>query len=359
MFSIRDRELMARAIKLAEKGLNTTTPNPRVGCVIATPDGEIVGEGFHQYAGGPHAEIEALRVAGEKSKGAHAFVSLEPCSHHGKTGPCVEALIEAGVARVVFAMEDPNPQVAAGGLDLLRAAGIKIEGPLMESSARALNPGFIKRQTLGLPFMRLKMAASLDGRTAMASGESKWITGPAARQDVQRLRARSCAIVTGVDSVIHDDPSLTVRLGENMRQPLRIIVDTHGRCPAEAEILNQPGKTIVACSENAELANDWPTWRLPTKDDRVSLYALAKKLADEGCNEVLVETGATLAGVFLGSGLIDEIVIYMAPKILGSDARPMFTLPIDKMSGQLPFQVSDMRAIGHDWRITATPDPEG
>lgn len=382
-----DLEMMARALRLAEQGLNTTTPNPRVGCVLTDDKMNIVGEGFHVRAGEAHAEINALTQAGSKASGTTAYVTLEPCSHSGRTGPCANALINAGVARVVYAMEDPNPEVSGAGLDKLRAANIRVDGPLLEDAARQLNLGFIKRMTQKLPYVRCKMAMSLDGRTAMASGEGKWITGPAARADVHKLRARSCAIVTGVESVIHDDPALTVRLTETERQPLRVIVDTHGRCPEKADILNQPGNTVIACAEGCSFPgaegsssdadgsfpdadgsflgaegstnNGRSYWQLPQKDGRVNLYALMRKLADKGCNEVLVETGATLGGAFVAAGLIDEFIVYVAPKLMGSSARPLFDLPLDKMRSQLPLSIQDIRRVGEDWRITAFPDPEG
>ncbi len=358
MISPFDRDMMARALRLAALGLNTTAPNPRVGCVICVNE-QVVGEGFHQAAGEAHAEIRALVDAGGQAQSATAYVTLEPCSHQGKTGPCADALIDAGIARVVYAMEDPNPQVAGEGLERLREAGVTVDGPVLENEARSLNAGFVKRMTQGMPFVRCKTAMSMDGRTAMASGESKWITGPDARNDVQRLRARSCAIVTGVESVIHDDPALTVRLGEQDRQPLRIIVDTHGRCPKKAAILDQPGHTILAVGEHAEVDDERRMWRLSERHGRVDLRALMRKLAEEGCNEVLIETGATLAGAFVAAGLVDEFIIYMAPKLMGSAARPIFDLPIDKMSGQLPLIIQDIRAVGEDWRIIATPDPVG
>jgi len=357
-----DQQMMQCAIRLAEKGLHTTTPNPRVGCVIVNADGQIVSEGYHHKAGGPHAEIAAINAAKTPALliGATAYVTLEPCSHHGKTGPCTEALIAAGVTRVVYGMEDPNPKVSGRGLDLLTEAGVDVHGPVLEEACWELNPGFIKRMRQGLPFIRCKSAISLDGRTAMASGESKWITGPAARADVQLLRARSCAIVTGVDSVISDDPSLTVRLEEGARQPLRVIVDTHGRCPLDLAIFEQLGETVIACGESFEPeAGDTRTfWRMPEKNGRVDIHALARKLASIGCNEVLVETGARLAGAFTSSGLVDEYVIYLAAKLLGSEARPMFTLPIDKMSSSLALCIQDIRAVGSDWRITAIADPD-
>ncbi len=356
----RDIELMQLALRLAERGLNTTTPNPRVGCVLVDAHGAVVGSGWHQRAGQAHAEVRAIEDAGAAAHEATAYVTLEPCSHHGKTGPCCEALIAAGISRLVYAMEDPNPQVAGEGLRRLRAAGIDVLGPLLEDRARELNVGFIKRMEQGLPYIRVKSAMSLDARTAMASGESKWITAPAAREDVQALRARSCALVTGVNSVIHDDPSLTVRLGDDDRQPLRVIVDTHARCPASAQVLEKAGRTVIACSEAATVktADEREYWRLPEKAGRVSLLHLVKRLADEGCNELLVETGAVLGGAFVAEGLVDEFIVYIAPKLLGSSARPLFEVPIQTMSGNLPLIIKDMRAVGYDWRITAIPDPD-
>ncbi|MBN8430224.1 bifunctional diaminohydroxyphosphoribosylaminopyrimidine deaminase/5-amino-6-(5-phosphoribosylamino)uracil reductase RibD [Microbulbifer salipaludis] len=371
------RELMARAIQLAERGLYTTMPNPRVGCVIADADGTIVGEGWHKRAGLGHAEIEALQDAGQAASGQIAYVTLEPCSHSGKTGPCADALIAAGVAKVVYGMEDPNPSVSGKGLQKLRDAGIEVEGPLLEESCRALNPGFIKRMTLGLPLVRTKSAMSIDGRTAMASGESKWVTGPAARADVQALRARSCAIVTGVDSVRHDNPNMNVRPDEMAlpeaeaaaaaeKQPLRVIVDSTLRTPAKAFILQGDAPTLVvttAAADDERRARLEKTGAevlvLPAdKDGRVHLGALLQELARRECNEVLVESGATLTGAFMYQGHVDELIVYMAPKILGSSARPLFELPIERMGSMLPITITDMRAVGHDWRITATTDIE-
>lgn len=362
MFSSTDRQHMQRALRLAEQGLNTTTPNPRVGCVLVAADGHLLGEGFHRMAGEGHAEVNALAAVTETAAlaGATCYVTLEPCSHHGKTGPCADALIAAGIGRLVYAMEDPNPQVAGRGLSRLREAGIQVEGPLLEDQARALNPGFIKRMETGLPWLRCKLAMSLDGRTAMADGSSKWVTGPAARQDVQRLRARSCAIITGVESVLLDDPLLTVRLPDCERQPLRVIVDSRLRAPGDAEIFRQQGITMVATC-NAEGAANSPlsTWVLPEKQGRVDLLALLQRLADEGCNEVLLETGATLAGAFVGAGLVDELIVYMAAKLMGSSARPLLQLPINTMGAALELNITDVRPVGPDWRITAIPDPEG
>ncbi|WP_323845467.1 bifunctional diaminohydroxyphosphoribosylaminopyrimidine deaminase/5-amino-6-(5-phosphoribosylamino)uracil reductase RibD [Microbulbifer magnicolonia] len=380
--------MMARAIQLAERGLYTTMPNPRVGCVIVDSSGEIVGEGWHRRAGLPHAEIEALNAAGalnggQGARGATVYVTLEPCSHTGRTGPCADALIEAGVAKVVYGMQDPNPAVSGEGLQKLKDAGIEVEGPLLEEPCRALNPGYIKRMTLGLPLVRCKSAMSLDGRTAMASGESKWVTGPAARADVQRLRARSCAVVTGVETVRFDNPNLNVRADEMALellageqadlaaviqevQPLRVIVDSRLRTPAKAFILQGDAPTLVVTTERADMSRRERLEKagaevlvLPAdKDGRVDLLALLEELARRQCNEVLVESGATLSGEFLYRGHVDELIVYMAPKLLGSTARPLFELPIERMGSVLPITITDMRAVGHDWRITATTDIE-
>ena len=375
--SVTAELLMSRAVQLAERGLYTTMPNPRVGCVITDSTGNILAEGWHRRAGLPHAEIEALQAAGERARGATVYVTLEPCSHTGKTGPCADALIEAGVAKVVFGMQDPNPSVSGSGLQKLRDAGIEIEGPVLEEQCRALNPGFIKRMTLGLPLLRSKSAMSLDGRTAMASGESKWVTGPAARADVQRLRARSCAVVTGVETVRFDNPNLNVRADEIALellaaeqaaevQPLRVIVDSRLRTPGNAFILQGDAPTLICTTDRADLSR---RERLEQKgaevvvlpadsDGRVDLLALLKELARRQCNEVLVESGATLSGEFLYRGHIDELIVYVAPKLLGSTARPLFELPIERMGSVLPITITDMRAVGHDWRITATTDIE-
>lgn len=369
--STTDNRFMARALGLARRGTYTTMPNPRVGCVLVR-DGQLLAEGWHQWAGRAHAEINALEAAGDRAKGSTVYVTLEPCSHTGKTGPCCEALIAAGVARVVYAMEDPNPQVAGRGLDKLRAAGIAVDGPVLEDDARALNPGFSKRMESGLPLVRCKLAMSLDGRTAMASGESQWVTGRRAREDVQRLRARSCAIVSGIDTVLADRAALTVRAGElgldnaeeiASRQPLRVILDSRLRLPPDARLLEQATPVLLVHAGQANDPGHWPdfvqTLALPGPDGRIDLSALLRELARRECNEVLLETGATLAGSFLRRGLLDEIIIYMAPKLLGSDARPLFELPLATMAGQLPLSIRDIRALGSDWRITAQPDPEG
>lgn len=346
---------MQRAIDLATLGLNTTTPNPRVGCVLVK-DGDLVGEGYHQRAGEAHAEVNALKAAGANAKGATAYVSLEPCSHQGRTGPCADALIQAGITTVVYGMLDPNPEVAGRGLDKLRAAGVEVKGPVLADQAEALNPGFIKRMRQQMPWVRVKIGASLDGRTAMANGESQWITSQQARQDVQRLRARSCAIVTGVETVLSDNPALTVRdpaLGDAPRQPLRVIVDSKLRTPADAQILEGAATAIASCS--ASEAFPAPVWALPTDSGRVDLKALLHKLAEQQCNEVLVEAGATLAGAFVQAGLVDELVVYLAPKLLGSDARAMLQMPIETLAEASDWEYSEVVAIGSDLRLTLTP----
>jgi len=365
-----DSQFMARALRLAERGTYTTMPNPRVGCVLVK-NGEVVAEDFHFRAGEGHAEAKALARAGVEAAGATAYVSLEPCSHTGRTGPCCDALVAAGVVRVVYGMEDPNPQVSGRGLERMRAAGVLVEGPLFEDEARALNPGYIRRMERGLPLVRCKLAMSLDGRTAMASGESKWVTGRRAREDVQRQRARSCAIISGIDTVLEDRAALTVRADElklaeaeaiAARQPLRVILDSSGRLPVDAPLLEHPSPVLLVHNGSAP-DKAWPAQveclALPGRDGRIDLHALLKELARRQCNEVLVESGATLAGAFLGQGLLDEILVYMAPKLLGSNARPLFELPLDSMAAQLPLKIHDIRALGHDWRITASPDPEG
>ena len=351
---------MQRAVDLAAKGLYTTTPNPRVGCVIVSASGQIVGEGFHEKAGAPHAEINALTMAGARAQGATAYVTLEPCNHHGRTGPCTEALISAGLARVVYAMEDPNPLVAGQGLSRLRRAGLVVDGPVLEAAATELNPGYIKRMTSGLPWITCKLAMSLDARTAMANGESQWITGPDARQDVQRLRARSCAIITGVNTIIADDPSLTLRdpvLGDIDRQPLRIIVDSHLRTPPQAAIFKAPGETLVATGAAAPAGHPLAPWVriFPGNDGQVDLTALLRYLSELGLNEVLVESGSRLAGAFLAAGLIDELVIYLAGTLMGSSARPLFDLPLLHMDDRIPLSIRQIVPVGQDWKIFAYP----
>lgn len=369
-FSVQDRIWMARAIQLADQGRFSTQPNPRVGCVIVR-DGEMVGEGFHVRAGEGHAEVNALRMAGDQAQGATAYVTLEPCSHFGKTPPCAEALKSAGVARVVSAMVDPNPQVAGRGIRILQDAGVDASHGLLETEAKALNPGFIKRMEQGLPYVRVKTASSLDGRTAMQSGESQWITGPDARSDVQRLRAQSSAIVTGVDSILHDDSSLTVREQELQldnatlaaeKQPLRVVMDSQLRMPLQAKILTQPGRTLIATlSDDAERiaqleAAGAEVMSFDAENGRVSVTALLQYLASaEQCNELLVETGATLAGAFITAGVVDELVVYQAMTLMGSDARPMYELPYTQMAQQIRLQLLDSRMLGDDLKLILRP----
>ncbi|GMQ76293.1 MAG: bifunctional diaminohydroxyphosphoribosylaminopyrimidine deaminase/5-amino-6-(5-phosphoribosylamino)uracil reductase RibD [Gammaproteobacteria bacterium] len=365
-----DSRFMSRALELARRGLYTTDPNPRVGCVLVR-DGEIVGEGWHQRAGQAHAEVNAIRAAGERANGATAYVSLEPCRHRGRTGPCTEALVAAGVRRVVAAMTDPDPRTAGQGFEALRGAGIEVVCGLLEDQARAVNPGFVMRHTRGRPYLRIKMAASLDARTAMADGESKWITGAAARRDVQRLRARSSAILTGIGTLLADDPALTVRaaeLGENVaiRQPLRVVLDRRLRTPVDAALLRQSGTTLIATRSDDRGARQKLTDagaeilclsdNDADSDGRTELATLMAALAGRGINEVLVEAGATLAGALLGEELVDEIVLYTAPVLLGDTARGLFHLPhIRTLAQRLALEVIDVRAVGSDWRITALP----
>ena len=366
---VLDAHYMARALELARKGVYSTHPNPRVGCVIVR-DGQVVGEGWHVRAGEPHAEVHALRQAGELARGACAYVTLEPCSHHGRTPPCAEALVKAGVARVVAAMQDPNPQVAGQGLKRLADVGIDVASGVLEAEARALNPGFLKRMEHGLPFVRVKLAMSLDGRTAMASGESQWITGPAARSAVQRLRARASVVLTSAESVLADNARMTVRADELgldagttalalARPPLRVLIDGRLRLPLSAPFF-QAGPALVVTAAEAG-----PGYReaghellsLPGADGRVDLPALLRELARRGVNEVLLEAGPRLAGAFAQRGLVDEYQIFIAAKFLGSSARPLLDWPLAGMSEAQGLKITEMRAVGDDWRVTAIPVP--
>jgi len=365
-FEAADHAFMARAIRLAEKGLYSTRPNPRVGCVIVN-SGDVIGEGFHIQAGGPHAEIHALRKAGASAQGSTVYVTLEPCSHHGRTPPCADALIEAGVQRVMVAMSDPNPEVAGQGLERLRAAGIEVNCGLLESEAAALNPGFIKRMRCGRPWLRVKLAMSLDGRTAMASGESQWITGEAARQDVQRLRARSCAILTGAGTVREDNPSLNVRLNAEQLarpvaddQPLRVILSAKGEKLSTSKLFDIDGNILIfygsempgSISERANVE----CLKIASDSSGLDLNAVMDELGKRGVNECHVEAGATLSGALLKAGLVDEIIVYMAPLIMGDQARGLFHLPqLHTMAQRIKMQITDIRAVGDDWRITAMP----
>jgi diaminohydroxyphosphoribosylaminopyrimidine deaminase/5-amino-6-(5-phosphoribosylamino)uracil reductase len=354
-------QYMAHALQLAKRGLYTTDPNPRVGCVIVK-NGRIIGEGWHHRAGEAHAEINALNAAGIAAQGADCYVTLEPCSHFGRTPPCAEALIRAGIKRVFVAMADPNPIVAGTGIERLRQAGMEVHEGLFAKQAEELNPGFCQRMRIGRPFVRSKIAMSLDGRTAMASGESKWITGPEARLDVQKLRARSSAILTGIGTVLADDPMLNVRPQgdwypdpEHVRQPLRVVVDSDLRMPVKAKILGGE-KVLLATAGDKVIRPDIETVVLPTPDKQVDLAALLTVLAKREVNELMVEAGADLNGALLRSKLIDELVFYVAPKLMGSDARAVFNLPgMIRMDQNIDLQVTDMRPIGQDWRITALP----
>lgn len=358
MFSPADREHMAEALRLAEKGLFTTTPNPRVGCVIVR-DGVAVGAGWHEKAGGPHAEIMALRAAGERARGATAYVSLEPCSHHGLTPPCVDALIDAGIARVVAAMQDANPRVAGSGYARLRAAGIQVESGLMRSEAHALNIGFIARMSRGRPWVRMKIAASLDGRTALANGRSQWITGAEARRDGHAWRARACAVLTGIGTVRDDDPQLNVREVETARQPLKVVVDSRLQLPLSAKLLAS-GKVLVAAAVDdkagiaALRAQGAEVAVLPDARGKVELTELMRELARRAINEVHVEAGHKLNGSLLAAGMVDELLIYLAPSILGDSASGMFSLPeLTDLAQKRLVQFTDVQTLGSDLRILA------
>ncbi len=353
---------MARALRLAERGRYTTDPNPRVGCVLVR-DGEVVGEGWHRRAGAPHAEIEALRAAGSAARGAACYVTLEPCCHHGRTPPCTEALIEAGVRRVVAAMEDPNPRVAGRGLARLRAAGIEITCGVLAEEAKRLNRGFVSRHRRGRPWVTAKLAASLDGRTALASGESRWITSAEARADVHRLRAAASAILTGIGTVLVDDPRLDARLeGETVLQPLRVVVDSRLRMPAAARMLGLPGETLVAaCQVEADRrarleAAGAVVWQAPARDGRVDLDALLAELGRREINEVLVEAGPRLNGALVEAGLVDEWVVYLAPCLLGDEGRGLFHLPgIAHMDERIELAWVEVRRVGPDLRLRLRP----
>jgi diaminohydroxyphosphoribosylaminopyrimidine deaminase/5-amino-6-(5-phosphoribosylamino)uracil reductase len=359
-----DIKYMARAIQLAQRGLYTTDPNPRVGCVLVKDD-QIIGQGWHERAGEAHAEINALKSAGDQARGSTAYVTLEPCCHHGKTPPCSDALIKAGISRVVVAMQDPNPSVAGQGIQQLKDAGIAVSTGILESDAEALNPGFIMRMRNGRPYVRCKLAMSLDGRTAMSSGESKWITSAQARQDVHRIRARSSAIVTGIGTVLADDPSLNVRLPdtealEDYIHPVRVILDPHLSMSADAKMFSLPGRTIIFSAtrdEEQEQALQQAGAEIIYQQDEngfIDLPEMLRCLAGEQVNEVLLETGATLSGAMLKAGLIDELKVYMAPHLMGNNARGLFNLPgFERMDQRIELDISDIRAVGKDWCITA------
>ncbi len=362
-----DHRFMQQALRLAGKGLYSTDPNPRVGCVVVKGEA-VVGEGWHRRAGQAHAEIDALCQAGGAARGATVYVTLEPCCHYGRTPPCSKVLVEAGVKRVVVAMEDPNPRVAGQGLAGLRAAGIQVESGLLQQQAERLNPGFISRMRRGRPWVRCKLAMSLDGRTAMASGESKWITSELARADVQRLRARSSAILTGIGTVLADDPLLNVRLpalGDNPRQPLRVVLDRQLGIPPDAQLFSLPGDVIVFTGDVPQQRIDIITDRgaevipILSDDSGLDLVRVMQRLAQREINEVMLEAGATLNGAMLQSGLIDELVIYLAPHLMGDAARGLFHLPgLELMEQRIGLDIQEIRAVGNDWRISAVPEQE-
>lgn len=372
MWTASDYQHMSRALQIAQRGLYSTDPNPRVGCVIVK-DNSVLAEGWHQKAGHPHAEIEALKNASENNtfadvSGATCYVSLEPCAHHGRTPPCTEALIKAGIRRVVAATIDPNPLVAGKGLQQLNEAGIETGSGLMEAQARELNPGFEMRMKQGRPFVRCKLAMSLDGKTALANGQSQWISSDESRMDVQRLRARSSAVMTGIGTVIADDPSMNVRLSgssewtKHGRQPLRVILDSDLEISPDAKILGLPGDVIIfnasECGDKKKQLANLGVEMVSVEAKRGSAfleYVLRYLAREKEINEVLLETGSTLSGEMLQAGFIDELIIYLAPTLLGQDAKALFQLPlIDNMSDRISLNISDIRTIGKDIRIKAT-----
>jgi len=356
MFSPTDHAHMAHALRLAGRGLFTSTPNPRVGCVIVR-DGAVVGAGWHVRAGEPHAEVNALAEAGRRAAGATAYVTLEPCSHHGRTPPCTAALVAANVRRVVAAMQDPNPKVAGDGLARLRAAGVEVGVGLLEEAARELNIGFVSRMTRGRPWVRLKVAASLDGRTALADGRSQWITGPAARRDGHRFRARACAVLTGIGTVRDDDPRLTVREVRTPRQPLRVLVDSRLEVPVTARVLEDGNALVVAAVRDeariaALAARGAEVIVIPNAAGKVDLAALMRELAQRGMNEVHVEAGVRLNGSLLAAEVVDELVVYLAPSLIGDSGRGMFSLPpLAELAAAPRLDLREVRRIGGDVRM--------
>lgn len=365
-----DLDFMQQALQLAAQGRFTTSPNPNVGCVIVK-DGVVVGRGWHQKAGEGHAEVHALHEAGEQAQGATAYVTLEPCSHHGRTPPCCEALIAAGIARVVAAMQDPNPQVAGRGLHRLRQADVAVEFGLLAEEAELLNRGFLKRMRTGFPWVQLKMAASLDGRTAMANGESQWITSPAARQDVQRYRAQASAILTTSKTVLADNPTMNVRWAQldaatqaligdeqSLRQPVRVVLDRRQQISAAAAIFTE--RTAPAWRAITEPSEEDTPWDksliIPEHQGHIDVVALMMVLGQQQMNTVWVEAGATLAGQLLQAGVVDELILYIAPKLLGSDARGLCVLPgLEHLSQALEFETKDVQQVGPDLRIILQP----
>ena len=355
---------MAHALRLARRGWISTAPNPRVGCVLVK-DSRIIGEGWHAKAGGPHAEINALKDAQQRSggaQGATAYVTLEPCCHQGRTPPCTKALIKAGVAQVIIGMQDPNSLVAGAGIEALEAAGISVQKNVLEQDCAALNPGFITRMTQGRPRVRVKLAMSLDGRTAAADGSSQWITGTQAREDVHRLRAESGAVLTGIGTALADDPSLNVRLDGEWPQPLRVVLDSKLRLPPSAKMLSLPGRTLVMTTVKA--GKGWDALavagaelhNVPALGKHLNLHEVMRVLAQEQINDLFVECGAVLAGALVAAGLVDELLLYIAPSLIGDAGRGLLTLPgAKKLDDRVALEITDIRAVGEDWRITARP----
>ena len=356
MFSSDDHAYMSQALQLAEKGLYSTSPNPRVGCVIVR-DGKIAGSGWHVQTGQPHAEINALNIAGGAAQGATVYLTLEPCSHYGRTHPCAEALIRAKVAKVIIAMQDPNPLVAGKGTSLLKQSGINVLVGLMGEWAKDLNVGFVSRMTNNRPWVRMKIAASLDGKTALNNGVSQWITGEAARHDGHRFRARSCAVLTGIGTVLEDDPQLSVRFIETPRQPLRIIIDSRLKIPTTARVLRGEGELIFTTTDNKERISALKEVGahpiiLPNEKGKIDLAGLMQILADFEINELLVEAGNRLSGAFIREGLVDELIIYLAPHLIGNRAMGMLQLPeLTDLSEKYNLKIKDLRMVGKDIRI--------
>ena len=358
MFTDADHDFMGKALALAGRGLYTTTPNPRVGCVVVR-DGVVVGTGWHEKAGLPHAEVLALKDAGDRARGAALYVNLEPCSHHGRTPPCAEAIIAAGIKRVVAAMQDPNPKVAGSGFAKLREAGMVIEHGLKENEAGELNIGFVSRMARRRPWVRMKIAASLDGRTALANGESRWITGEAARADGHRWRARACAVLTGFGTVRDDDPQLNVRGVDTPRQPLKIVVDSKFETSASARLLKE-GKTLVVGAVNEERkiaalkAAGAEVIIIPNDRGKVELFKLMEELARRELNEIHVEAGTKLNGSLFQAGVVDELLVYLAPSVIGDSGRGMFNLPeFTQLSQATALKIREIERVGADLRILA------
>jgi len=363
-FSRFDHECMAVALRLAEKGLHTTHPNPRVGCVIAR-DERIIGRGWHAFAGGDHAEVVALRAAGTAARGATAYITLEPCNHHGRTPPCVDALLAAGISRVVIATEDPDPRVNGAGLLRMADSGVSVESGLMADVAEELNAGFLKRLRCGLPWVRVKIAASLDGRTALQNGQSQWISSAASRQDVQAWRARSSAILTGIGTVLADDPSLTARTGEPPSRPLRVIVDTRWRTPPGSKVLQDPSTALVAGCEDfavpqALKGTGVACQGLPADTQGVDLFSLLRALAARQINEVQVEAGSRLCGALLRAGLVDEILFYQAALLLGDGGPGLFQMGVlESMNERTHLDLVESVHVGPDLRLRLRPSTDG